>query len=180
MQDASEGLCAGLLRRVSETNVKGTTAADPAADPGAELIYMLNNFHIPSFGQFLNAQSTMPAFRDMTEALGIQCQDIEWFSRAAMLKITLQNFNSTQSKTRDALSLEKSLTGVLRTVKEAEEHIRSASSSSSTGSMFSASSFCDAPFWFMPEPDELCRDADRLSCTATAAGTFNTTISKSA
>ena len=57
---------------------------------------------------------------------------------------------------------------------------RSASSSSSTGSMFSASSFCDAPFWFMPEPDELCRDADRLSCTATAAGTFNTTISKSA
>ncbi|DBA71544.1 TPA: hypothetical protein ACH3X2_001018 [Trebouxia sp. C0005] len=170
---------------------------------------MLNNFHIPSFGQFLNAQSTMPAFRDMTEALGIQCQDIEWFSRAAMLKITLQictkqgfmpadvlseatrhaerlvqlapgnpashelrsyvhmhdaqqdlceacrsmsaamhiaeaakddvdvllyaqqvmyfmlwNFNSTQSKTRDALSLEKSLTGVLRTVKEAEEHIR--------------------------------------------------------
>jgi len=42
-------------------------------------------------------------------------------------------------------------------------------SSSSTGSMFSASSFWDAPFWFMPEPDELCRDVGRSSCTATAA-----------
>lgn len=57
---------------------------------------------------------------------------------------------------------------------------RSASSSSSTGSMFSASSFWDAPFWFMPEPDELCRDADRSSCTATAADKSNTSISKSA
>ncbi len=57
---------------------------------------------------------------------------------------------------------------------------RSASSSSSTGSMFSASSFWDAPFWFMPEPDELCRDADRSSCTPTAADTSNTSISNSA
>ncbi len=73
-----------------ETNVKGTTAADPAADPGAELIYILNNFHIPLFGQFVTAQSALPAFRDKTEALGIHCQDIEWFSRHAMLKITLQ------------------------------------------------------------------------------------------
>ena len=54
------------------------------------------------------------------------------------------------------------------------------SSSSSTGSMFSASSFWDAPFWFMPEPDELCRDADRSPFKTTAAGTSNTTISKSA
>ncbi len=53
-------------------------------------------------------------------------------------------------------------------------------SSSSTGSMFSASSFWDAPFWFMPEPDELCRDADRSSCTATAADTSNTPISRCA
>jgi len=36
----------------------------------------------------------------------------------------MQKFNSTPSKTRDALSLEKSLSGVLHTVKEAEEHIR--------------------------------------------------------
>ena len=54
------------------------------------------------------------------------------------------------------------------------------SASSSTGSMFSASSFWDAPFWFMPEPDELCRDADRSFCTATAADTSNTNISKGA
>ncbi len=83
-------LCAGLLGRVSETNVKGTTAADPASDPGAQLIYILNSFHIPLFFQFVYAQSALPAVRDKTEALGIQCQDIEWFSRAAMLKITLQ------------------------------------------------------------------------------------------
>ena len=57
---------------------------------------------------------------------------------------------------------------------------RSASSASSTGSMFSASSFSDAPFWFMPEPDELCRDANRSSRTATAADTSNTSISNSA
>lgn len=75
---------------MSDTNVKGTRAADPAADPGAELIYILNHFHIPLFGHFLNAQMALPAFRDKTEALGIQCQDIEWFLRAAMLKITLQ------------------------------------------------------------------------------------------
>jgi len=70
--------------------VKGTRAADPAADPAAELISILNSFHIPLFGQFVSAQSALPAFREKTEALGMQCQDIEWFSRAAMLKITLQ------------------------------------------------------------------------------------------
>ena len=36
----------------------------------------------------------------------------------------MQKFNSTPSKTREALSLEKSLSGVLHTVKESEEHIR--------------------------------------------------------
>ncbi|KAL0047558.1 hypothetical protein WJX82_006558 [Trebouxia sp. C0006] len=215
-QDAHERRCAELLGRVCETNVKGTTAADPAADPGAELIYILNNFHIPLFGQFVTAQSALPAFRDKTEALGIHCQDIEWFSRHAMLKFTLQmctkqgfmpadvlseatrhaerlvelapgnpashelrsyvhmhnteqdldiacgsmkaamqiaeaakddvgvllyaqqvmyfmlwKFNSTPSKTREALSLEKSLSGVLHTVKESEEHIREARASES-------------------------------------------------
>ncbi|KAL0019663.1 hypothetical protein WJX77_012152 [Trebouxia sp. C0004] len=201
-------LCAGLLRRVSETNVQVTSAADPAA----ELIYILKSFHIPLLLQFLTAQSTLPAFRKKTEALGIQCQDIEWFSRAAMLKITLQmctkqgfmpadvlseatrhaerlvelapgnpasheirsyvhmhdaqqdldaacrsmqaamyvaeaakddvgvslyaqqvmyfmlwDFNGSQNKTRSALSsLEMSVRGVLHSVKEAEEHIREA------------------------------------------------------
>ena len=36
----------------------------------------------------------------------------------------MQKFNNTPSKTKDAFSLDKSLSGVLHTVKEAEEHIR--------------------------------------------------------
>ncbi len=59
-------------------------------DPGAFLARLVTQVHFPLYTTFLVAMQSETDFTALAHSLGLRYQDIEWFSRAAMLKVILQ------------------------------------------------------------------------------------------
>ncbi len=60
------------------------------ADPTAEMAMIMRSLHNPLLTTIVTASCTSSEFRQITEDLDLRCQDVEWFARAATLKIILQ------------------------------------------------------------------------------------------
>ena len=59
-------------------------------DPAAEMAMIMRNLHNPLLTTIVTASCTSSKFRQITEDIDLRCQDVEWFARAATLKIILQ------------------------------------------------------------------------------------------
>jgi len=60
------------------------------ADPAAEMARIMRSVHNPLLTTIVTASCTSSEFRKIAERLDLRCQDVEWFARAATLKIILQ------------------------------------------------------------------------------------------
>ena len=67
-----------------------TLTSSTRADPAAEMAMIMCSLHNPLLTTHVTASSTSSDFRQITETLDLRCQDVEWFARAATLKIILQ------------------------------------------------------------------------------------------
>ena len=78
-------VCASMMSSL------GAVLAKPSSsDPSDEFERIMRDEHVPLFTSFLAATRNSPIFACITELLQLRCQDVEWFSRAASLKIILQ------------------------------------------------------------------------------------------
>ena len=79
-------LCAVLFMRLG----RGVSSSSKKPDLGALLAQLMTRVHFPLYTTFLVAMHSVTDFTTVAHTLGLRYQDIEWFSRAAMLKVTLQ------------------------------------------------------------------------------------------
>ncbi len=69
---------------------RGFSSSSKKPDPGAFLAHLVTRVHFPLYTTFLVAMHGVTDFTSLAHRLGLRFQDIEWFSRAAMLKVILQ------------------------------------------------------------------------------------------
>lgn len=79
-------LCAVLFMRLG----RGVSSSSKKPDLGALLAQLMTRVHFPLYTTFLVAMHSVTDFTTVAHTLGLRYQDIEWFSRAAMLKVILQ------------------------------------------------------------------------------------------
>ena len=69
---------------------RGFSSSSKNPDPGAFLAHLATRVHFPLYTTFLVAMHSVTDFTSVAHRLGLRYQDIERFSRAAMLKVILQ------------------------------------------------------------------------------------------